>query len=195
MRKSRTKEVSASRARTPKIARRYWWLMLQGLCALVFGILAIFWPNLTLSLFLYVFGVYAIIEGLPTLWHAIFAKKTEQKGSRGMLFIEGAISVVAGILCLVLPHTHSRLLLYIIAAWLLLKGVCFLMQIRTRGWQTALVGVLSVLIGIFLFFAITISVRLILLLIGIFALIMGIVLIGRGWRARAVRRAELSAAG
>jgi uncharacterized membrane protein HdeD (DUF308 family) len=128
-------------------------MMFQGLCALAFGLLAIFWPKLTLFLFLYVFGIYAIIDGLGPLASAIFGGKRAQLRGRPILFLEGIVSVVAGVLCLILPRANNRLLLYIVAAWLLLKGMSFLLQIRQRGLLIGLVGILALLAGLSIFLA------------------------------------------
>ena len=194
-RKSHIDSLNAPESGHAKTGRRYWWMMFQGLCALAFGILAIFWPKLTLFLFLYVFGVYAIIDGLGPLGSAIFGGKRAQIRGRPILFLEGIASIVAGVLCLILPRANNRLLLYIVAAWLLLKGISFLLQIRQRGLLIGLVGLLAILAGLYIFLTPNLGVRLVLLLIGIFALIMGIVLILRGWRARAARHGEVSPAG
>jgi uncharacterized membrane protein HdeD (DUF308 family) len=46
-------------------ARRYWQMSLvRGIIAIIFGLLAIFWPHVTYSLFFYIFGGFAIVEGL-----------------------------------------------------------------------------------------------------------------------------------
>jgi len=194
-RKARIDSVNQPESGRTKSSQRYWWVIFQGLCALAFGILAIFWPRLTLFFFLYIFGVYAIIEGLGPLGSAIFGGKRAQVRGRQILFLEGIISVVCGILCLVLPRANNRLLLYVVAAWLLLKGISFLMQTRRRGLLIGLVGILAILAGLYVFITPNIGVRLVLLLIGIFALIMGVVLIRRGWRARVARHGEVSPAG
>jgi len=194
-RTSRIESANASASGRAKRGQRYWWMMFQGLCALAFGLLAIFWPKLTLFLFLYVFGIYAIIDGLGPLASAIFGGKRAQLRGRPILFLEGLVSIVAGVLCLILPRANNRLLLYIVAAWLLLKGIGFLLQIRQRGLLIGLVGILALLAGLSIFLAPNLGVRLIFLLIGLFALIMGIVLILRGWRARAARHGEVSPAG
>ncbi len=50
---------------TMNLARRYWGMeLVRGLAAIIFGLLAVFWPHLTFGLFISIFGVYAIIEGL-----------------------------------------------------------------------------------------------------------------------------------
>jgi uncharacterized membrane protein HdeD (DUF308 family) len=194
----RTSRVGSTPAPEPRRARtgqRYWWMMFQGLCALAFGILALFWPKLTLFLFLYVFGVYAIIDGLGPLGSAIFGGRRAQIRGRPILFLEGIVSIVAGVLCLVLPRTNNRLLLSLVAFWLLLKGISFLLQIRRRGLLLGFVGVLAILAGLSILLSPNLSVHLILLLVGLFAVLMGIVLILRAWRARAARQGAVSPAG
>lgn len=195
-RRSHVDSVNTPASGSAKVARRYWWTIFQGLCALAFGILAVFWPRLTLFLFLYAFGVYAIIDGLGPLGSAIFGGRRAQTRGRQALFLEGIISVACGVLLLLLPRSNNRLLLYVVAAWLLLKGISFLMQTRQRSLLVGLVGILAILAGLYVFITPNIGVRLVLLLIGIFALIMGVVLVRRGWRARGMRRhGEVSPAG
>src|SRR5258707_9108473 len=47
-----------------KIAQRYWGMSLvRGVVAIIFGLLAIFWPHLTFAVFMLVFGIFAIVEG------------------------------------------------------------------------------------------------------------------------------------
>lgn len=174
--------------RSKQRARRPWWMLIQGMCALLFGLLAIFWPHLTLILFFYVFGVYAIVEGLAPLAQAIFGGKRAQTRGRWILFLEGAASIVCGSLCILLARSNSKLLVYILVAWLLFKGFSFLMQARERGWMIGLAGLLAFTAGIYLLFNPFTGLRNILLLLGIFALIMGVLLLVRGWKARSSSR-------
>jgi uncharacterized membrane protein HdeD (DUF308 family) len=195
MRGSKKKSVTTDETQSSKVTQRYWWLLGQGLCALLFGILAIFWSKLTLFLFLYIFGIYAIIDGLAPLGQAIFGGERAQRRGRQILILEGIISIVCGVLTLLLPRAHNRLLFYIVAAWLLLKGISFVMQARARGWLTGLLGVLAIGAGLYILLNPTAGPHNILLLVGIFALVMGVLLLVRGWRARSRQRAELSPTG
>src|SRR5690348_5547461 len=46
-------------------SRNYWWLLLvRSIVTVLFGIAALVWPGLTLAFFIYLFGVFAIVEGI-----------------------------------------------------------------------------------------------------------------------------------
>lgn len=176
-----------------KLTQRYWFLLAEGVCAVVFGILAIAWPGLTFFLFLTIFGIYALVDGGLLLLHGLIgrgrARANARTGAgtswgRWLLLIEGGVGVIAGLLCIILPHTPNRALLFIIAAWLVIKGIGFLLQAAVRGWLTGVAGVLAIAAGIYLFIEPKSAFRNILLVIGIYALIMGFILLIRSWRAK-----------
>lgn len=56
------------------LADNWWLLLLRGLSAIAFGILAFFWPGLTLLTLILLWGVYALCDGVFALGAAIFAK-------------------------------------------------------------------------------------------------------------------------
>lgn len=59
-----------------QLARRYWRMSLvRGVIAIIFGLLAIFWPHLTFRLFMLVFGIFAIVEGI-ILFGSAFTQRT-----------------------------------------------------------------------------------------------------------------------
>src|SRR5262249_49492280 len=128
------------------------------------------------------------LEGLAPLGQAIFGGKRAQTRGRWILFLEGAVSIAAGILCILLPRSAGLLLLYVIAVWLLFKGVSFLMQARERGWIIGLAGLLAFLAGLYLILHPSSGFHNLLLLLGTISLVMGVLLLVRGWRARSARR-------
>ena len=54
-----------------KLADNWWLLLLRGLASIAFGIVAFLWPGLTLVALTYMFGIYAIVDGLPAIWAAV----------------------------------------------------------------------------------------------------------------------------
>ena len=47
---------------------RHWkWIALRGVAALLFGILAMVWPGIVLTVMVLFFGAYAFVDGLFTL--------------------------------------------------------------------------------------------------------------------------------
>ena len=56
-----------------KLAENWWLLLLRGLAAIAFGVIAFFWPGITLVALTYLFGAYAIVDGVFAIWAAINA--------------------------------------------------------------------------------------------------------------------------
>jgi uncharacterized membrane protein HdeD (DUF308 family) len=75
---------------------------------------------------------------------------------RWLLFIEGVAGILAGLIAFVLPGLTAILLLYLVAAWAIVKGISeIVMAIRLRReirgeWAMIVGGALSVLFGMIL---------------------------------------------
>lgn len=101
------------------ISRSWWLLLIRGLAAIVFGILAFSWPGLTLLVLVVFFGVYAIVSGASEL----FAGFRHGARSRAWLIISGILGILAGIVAFVWPGLTAVALLYIIAFWAIFSGI------------------------------------------------------------------------
>jgi len=135
-------------------SRLWWFVVLRAVVAIVFGILVLAWPDLSLRALLFVFGFFAVIDGIVAIL-AGFGIGAEV-ASRGWAFLEGALSLVAGLVALLWPGVTALALLWVIAVWAVLVGAvelfaAFRLRGRDRGWGwTALAGALYVLLGILL---------------------------------------------
>ena len=47
-----------------KLADNWWLLLLRGIASIIFGVIAFLWPGITLVALTYMFGIYAIIDGV-----------------------------------------------------------------------------------------------------------------------------------
>jgi uncharacterized membrane protein HdeD (DUF308 family) len=45
------------------LARNWWLVLLRGICAIIFGVLTLFWPGLTLVTLILLYGVFALLDG------------------------------------------------------------------------------------------------------------------------------------
>jgi uncharacterized membrane protein HdeD (DUF308 family) len=170
------------------ILRQHWWVLaLRGLFAVLFGICAIVWPGLTVGIFVALFGAYAIVNGLFTLIAGL-------RGGAGVhrlsLIIQGAFSVIVGILVWVWPGLTALALLYWIAIWAIIVGVMEItsaVQLRkeiANEWFLGIAGALSILFGLICFVHPASGALAVVWLIGIYAILFGVTLIGLGFRLR-----------
>jgi len=168
-----------------------WWaLVLRGLAAVVFGLLAFIWPNITLTALVFLWGAFALVDGLVAIV-AGFKLHGEHK-RWWILLLEGLLSVAAGIVAFVLPGITALLLLILIAAWAIVTGAFEIgaaIQLRkyiTGEWLLALAGIASVLFGFALLFNPRAGALALVWLIGAYAVVFGILLIALGLRLRSL---------
>src|SRR4051812_6662048 len=101
---------------------RYWWaLVLRGVVAILFGVMAFAWPGLTLGALVLLFGAYAFVDGAFAIAAAI-AGRTEGIPWWALL-VEGLIGIAAGIATVAWPGITALALLYMIAGWAIATGV------------------------------------------------------------------------
>lgn len=136
----------------PSVLHTNWWLLaLRGLLAAIFGLVTFLVPELTLFVLVSLFGGYCIVSGILALVTAFRRGRTQPRW--WTLVLEGAASIVAGVLTLVWPGRTLLGLLFVAAVWAIVTG---LLQIGTAvrlrkqitgEWLLLLSGALSVAFG------------------------------------------------
>ena len=164
----------------------YWWtLVLRGVAALIFGILA-YWPGITFTVLVLFFGAYALWDGV----FALIAAFRTQAERRWPLVLEGLVGIAAGVLTFIWPGAATLALLLIIGAWAFVTGIFEIVAaIRLREeiegeWLLLISGLLSVLFGIALAIWPAAGLVAVTWLIGAYSIIFGILLIVLGFRLR-----------
>ncbi len=171
-------------SRTQVPGQPWWSLLARGIIAVLFGLAALFWPGLTLLVLIYIFGAFALVEGIITIYLSFQVR--DMQTNWWMLLLEGIAGVILGILVFIWPGITALVLLFLIAAWAVITGIIELIAAFTvgMGWLLALAGVLSILLGIILFARPVAGILSLVWLIGIYAIIWGILLIVRAFQAR-----------
>lgn len=84
------------------VAKGIWWVvLLRGILAVLFGIIALLAPAAALTGIVIVFGAYAVVDGVATISHALQLRRS---GSGwGSLLFQGIVSVIAGLVALIFP--------------------------------------------------------------------------------------------
>lgn len=170
-----------------QLSRHWWALLVRGIFAVLFGVLALFWPGITVLALTILFGAYALVDGVIALAGAFTGVEGE---SRAWLAVAGIFGIFLGLMTFAWPHVTALVLLLLIASWALITGILEIVgSIRLRktvddAWVLALAGVVSVLFGIVLFAWPVSGAIAVAWLIGLFAIVMGAVLIGAAFRLR-----------
>jgi uncharacterized membrane protein HdeD (DUF308 family) len=167
---------------------RYWWMVaLRGAAAVLFGLVALIWPDVTLLALVVLFGAYSLVDGVVAI-AAAFGPNAG--GRRFWLALQGIAGVLIGAITFIWPGVTTLVLLALISAWAVVTGVLqVLAAIRLRReihgeWLLALGGVLSVLFGIALVVWPASGALALVVLIGAYAVVFGVVLIALGLRLR-----------
>lgn len=180
------------------LARNWSWVLVRGIAALLFGLITLFNPAISLAALVLVFGAYALVDGVFTIVAVI--KKGRSEPYWAALLISGILGIGIGILTFIMPGITAITLLYLIAAWAVVIGIAEIVAaIRLRKevkgeWVLILGGVLSAAFGVLLFLFPGPGALAVVLWIGVYAIVIGILRIVLAFRLRHVHR-ERSRAG
>ncbi|WP_433559833.1 HdeD family acid-resistance protein [Pseudonocardia xinjiangensis] len=170
--------------------RGVWWLVLiRGILAILFGLFALFAPGTALLALVFVFGAYAIIDGITAIIAGIRHRKEESHW--GWHVFQGVVSLIAGIIAFTWPGVTVLAILFVIAFWSIVNGVGQLVEsftmrkmgAATWGWMLA-GGVVSVLFGIVLLAWPGAGLVTLLWVVGIFSIVFGVILVVWALRLR-----------
>jgi uncharacterized membrane protein HdeD (DUF308 family) len=135
-----------------ELTKRWWLLLLRGIAAIAFGILAFIWPGVTLLTLVILYGAFALIDGILAL-AAAFAGRGETV-PRWWLVLTGLLGIAVGLLTFFWPGITALVLILFIGVWAVVRGIMEIVaaiQLRREiegEWFLILLGVLSVLFGL-----------------------------------------------
>ena len=169
-------------------------LAVRGILSLVLGVLALIWPISTLEVLVVLFGVYTSVDGGVMLYTALTSPRVYPV--RGRLILGGIVGFAVGVIAIIWRRTTGAVLLYLIAARLVVVGVLDLIsaislrrQIR-REWLLMSSSILSILVGFLLLVRPTWSLMAIVWLIAAYAIINGVFYVVLAWRLEHWRRSS-----
>jgi len=169
---------------------------LRGAAAILFGILAFIWPDITFTALVLLFGAYALWDGVFSL---IGAFRT-QGNRRWALVLGGLVGIAAGLVTFLWPGSATVAILYIIAGWAVATGILeIIAAIRLREeiegeWVLLVSGLLSVLFGIGVAVFPAVGLVAITWIIAAYAIVFGVLLVVLGFRMRSRSRRGYAAA-
>jgi uncharacterized membrane protein HdeD (DUF308 family) len=173
------------------IMQRWWILLLRGVSATVFGVLAIVWPGITLLTLVIIYGAVALIDGIAGI--ALGVRGGVGGRTWWEMILLGLLGVIAGVVTFVWPGLTAVVLLFIIALWAIVRGILeiigaiTLRKIIQGEWLLILSGVLSVGFGVLLLLQPAAGALAVMWLIGIYMIAFGVTTIALSLRLRRLR--------
>lgn len=182
-------EVQVPKVQVAFLNAPWWTLVLQGLFVLVLGIMAMVYPDITLEIFLMLFGALILIQGIFAIIGS-FAIKAEDP-MWVLLLIGGIISVILGSIALFWPDVTAVILLWLIGFWALIVGTVMLIyalkvrkaEVAGKGIQ-AVMGIVGIVFGLVALAWPEQTAMTIVWFIGLFAVLFGILFIIVGFKAK-----------
>ena len=164
-------------------ARNWWAFLVRGIFAVLFGLMAFTLHGPTLLLLILLYGTYAVVDGMTALWVG------ERARAWGLVLL-GVLGILVGVFTFVYPDITTLTLLYLIAAWAIVRGfleIITAIQLRkeiSNEWALIAGGILSVLFGVVLFARPAAGALAMTWLIGAFVLVLGVMMILFAFRIR-----------
>jgi uncharacterized membrane protein HdeD (DUF308 family) len=174
------------------LLRTWWVLALRGAIALLFGVLALVWPGLTLLWLVALFAAYALLGGVASVIGAVRHRHSDEKW--WLIFLLGLVSMAAAVSAIVYPGLTALVLVLMMGANALLTGVLDLaVAIRLRQairgkWLLILSGIASIVFGVWVFLFPGAGALALVWLISVHAIVTGVLLLALAFRVRAWAR-------
>ena len=180
----------------PSLAKKIWiFAIIRGVLGIIFGLIALFAPIATALVLAIVIGIYAIVDGVFDIIEAI-RHRGSSSSSMAFRIVLGAVSILFGILVLVWPGMSLGILVIMVSIWAIVIGILQILssvghrRLPDSGWVWGIIaGAVAILFGVLVLIRPGAGLVSIIWIIGIWAIVWGIVLIILGFQLRKAARA------
>lgn len=153
-------------------------IKLNGILILIFGFVALFFPDITLKALGIYFAISLLIGGVVLCSEAFRVKK--HGNNWYMPLIEGIIGILISLIILARPEVVAAVFVLIIGIWAIITGLIFLFAYSKKMLSSfsnsimLAISILSLITGVFIIINPFESTRIVTILIGIYAIIYGV---------------------
>jgi uncharacterized membrane protein HdeD (DUF308 family) len=182
--------MTTTYAETEAVAIPWWLVLLEGIAAVIIGILLLAAPGSTLFALVQIVGFFWLISGILRIV-SIFVDSSLW----GWKLVAGILGILAGIVVLQHPLWSTILVPAILIIFLGIEGIIFggaslVMAFRGGGWGSGVLGVLSIVFGLILLFNPLITVAFLPFVLGAFGVAGGVLAIIAAFMVRKGSPAE-----
>lgn len=177
------------------MAAHWWTLVLRGVIAILFGVMAFVSPGAVMLSLALIFGIYLIVDGAIGFFAAFRASGADSRW--WLLLAEAALNIIMGALAISFPGGAVVAFIIVTAFWALLSGgfllaAAFRFSLPHGRLWLAIGGLVSIVWGVLLLIAPLIGAVVLTWWLGAYAVVFGVMLIAAGFKLRSIRT-DLSA--
>jgi uncharacterized membrane protein HdeD (DUF308 family) len=138
------------------LAENWWAIALRGVVAILFGVIALLMPGLTIEAFVLLFAAYMLVDAVFSFIAGTRAARRHERWVA--LILQGILDLIAAAIAIFMPIATILAFVWLNAAWAIVSGVLMLAAVsrlhRTHGkWILALGAILSLIWGVLLIVA------------------------------------------
>lgn len=170
------------------LARNWWALLIRGIAAVVFGIVAFLWPGITAFALVLLFGAYAFVDGIFAIVAAVRAAAAHERW--WPLVIEGIVGLLIAAVTMYDLRLTALALYLTIAAWAFITGIFEIVaaiQLRKAiagEWLLIVAGICSILFGVLMIWHPVAAALAIVWIVATYAIVFGVIMIALAFRLR-----------
>jgi uncharacterized membrane protein HdeD (DUF308 family) len=161
---------------------------LRGLLSILFGVLVLIWPEIAVEALVLLFGAFVLVDGVFAIISAVRGRDEHRQW--GLVLLEGIAGVAFGLVAVGWPRITALVLLLLIAGWAIATGIleivaAILLRRELRGEGLLILsGILSLVLGVLLAIRPQAGAVAFAWLIGVYAILFGVLLIALAFRLR-----------
>ena len=165
-------------------------VLTRGIVSVIIGIIAFVWPGVTISTLVFLFAIYALLDGAMNLYLGL-SRRLGRNPAWGQL-LQGVAGILAGLVTFLWPGVTVQLLIFFIGTWAIFNGILQIVAaVRLRKiirgeWLLAAGGALSIVFGLAVIAQPGAAMVGLSWSLGAYAVVSGLVLIALGIRLRDV---------
>lgn len=165
--------------------------LVNGVIAILFGLLALLVPSETIKTMTIYFGLLILLGGLIMFYFSI--KNLQAKKPYLLLMAEALFAILVGVIIVFYPKSTLQIFLIMIGIWASIMGLFqIIIAVQMKGKVTnhsmfTLNGVITLVFGLLLFFNPMGAIKALFIIIGLLALVAGLLLVYLGFKVRSIK--------
>jgi uncharacterized membrane protein HdeD (DUF308 family) len=171
----------------PALSQSSWWsIALRGLLAVAFGVIVLSSPGIGVAMLILTFAIYAAADGVASLTTAVLQGRAGLNW--GFWLVEGIVGLAVAALAIARPGITLFAIVLLVAFRAIVLGLfelggAFAGHELNHRWLLGITGLVSILFGVLLIAQPLVGGAALVWMIGVYAVVVGVMLIGVGLRS------------